>query len=85
MGISYCSIQIQASLSAALAFLRCDELFDYSDKLADPSAATILKRHHDGLRQVSDDLTAANEERVANGQLSYPHMQPEWLPNGIQT
>ena len=68
-----------------LGSLRYDKLFDYGDQLADPAAKKVLNEHFGALAAVGETLAAINARRKAAGQLTYPYLSPDWLPNGIQT
>ncbi|KAK3741230.1 hypothetical protein QZH41_017138 [Actinostola sp. cb2023] len=64
---------------------RYDRIFDYADKLQDARAKAIItryKRKMDG--PIEAMLEERNRKRLRQGHLTYPYLQPKWLPNGVQ-
>jgi hypothetical protein len=69
-----------------LSSFRYDRLFDYAEYLNDPKGREVVFRYFSRLNQVVEPLLEdRNKMRLAQGHLTYPYMQPRWLPNGIQT
>ena len=84
--ISSSALQSQASFAATLASYRQDRLFDYAKHLRDGKGRAVVSHHYNHLQAVVDPLLEKrNLARHAAGHLTYPYMQPRWIPNGIQT
>ncbi|XP_031570629.1 uncharacterized protein LOC116304962 [Actinia tenebrosa] len=76
----------QASFGATLASYREDSLFDYGKNLKDCKGRKVVSRYYNYLKDVVDPLLEMrNHKRLVKGHLTYPYMQPRWVPNGIQT
>ncbi|XP_031570628.1 arachidonate 5-lipoxygenase-like [Actinia tenebrosa] len=76
----------QASFGVSLATYREDSLFDYGKTLKDGKGRKVVSRYYNYLKDVVDPLLEMrNHKRLVEGHLTYPYMQPRWVPNGIQT
>ena len=66
--------------------MRYDKLFDYSESVDDAQTKLLLIRYYDQMtKEVQPMLEARNKKRYAEGHLTYPYMEPKWLPNSIHT
>lgn len=63
-----------------------DTLFDYYKQLSHPYASEVVRFSYHYLNfVVNRKLKARNKRRLKKGYLTYPYLEPYWLPNGIQT
>ena len=70
----------------SLGSIRYDTIFDYSDHLKDDRAKAVVKKYHQRLvGEVNDEITERNNQRLADGKLTYPYLLPKWMPNSIHT
>eukprot|EP00795_Rhopilema_esculentum_P006097 gene6097-11484_t len=77
---------LQNFVTLNLGTMRYDRLFDYSESVDDAQTKLLLIRYYDQMtKEVQPMLEARNKKRYAEGQLTYPYMEPKWLPNSIHT
>ena len=63
-----------------------DTLLDYYEKLSNPLASRIVGFYYYYLKYaISPRLKYRNYKRLRGGYLTYPYLQHDWVPNGIQT
>ena len=61
-------------------------MFDYSNDLQDAKAKYLVKGYYDKMmKEIQPVLEQRNKQRYADGHLTYPYMEPKWLPNSIHT
>ena len=73
-------------VALTLSNYRFDALFDYGSQLPDEGAREVISKWFNFLqRSVQPYIERRNRYRLAEGHLSYPYLQPRWIPNGIQT
>ena len=81
----YCLQQLQLSFFFKIGTLRYDRLFDYAEKLQDPTAKAIVAAHKLNLdNEIQTKLEKRNKKRLDEGHLTYPYLLPKWIPNGVQ-
>lgn len=80
------SPQSQIEVAMNVGIYHYDELFDYFEKLKDPSARGVVRFYYHYLKYaISPRLKYENYKRFKDGHLTYPYLQHSWVPNSIQT
>ena len=77
--------QRQVSFLFKIGTFRYDRILDYADKLQDKKAKALITKYKSKLDgEIEEILEKRNKERLKQGHLTYPYLQPKWLPNGVQ-
>lgn len=74
-----------AELSSNLAGIHLDQLLDYSSKIEGKKGKEVVAKFHEELKNVSEEITKANDKRVKEGFLPYPYLMPEYVSNSAST
>jgi len=78
------SAQIEVAMNVGT--YHYDTLLDYYEKLSNPLASRIVGFYYYYLKYaISPRLKYRNYKRLRGGYLTYPYLQHDWVPNGIQT
>ena len=73
-------------IAMSLGTYHYDRLFDYYEELPDPRASKVVRKYYDYVRDIiNPKLKERNNRRFLQGRLTYPYLEHNWLPNGIQT
>ena len=63
-----------------------DVLFDNYEQLTDPFASEVVRFYYSYVKNViNPKMIARNKKRYRRGHLTYPYLEHNCLPNGIQT
>eukprot|EP00794_Sanderia_malayensis_P009589 gene9589-10576_t len=77
---------LQTFVTMNLGIIRYDVMFDYSKTLQDVKAKNlVLDYYNKMMTEVQPVIEARNKKRFTDGHLTYPYLEPKWLPNSIHT
>ena len=61
-------------------------MFDYSNLIEEGRGKLLVDRYFEQMnKEIQPILQKRNEQRLAQGHLTYPYLEPKWLPNSIHT
>ena len=61
-------------------------MFDYYNQLEDKAAKYLVQKYYKKMMgEIKPILTARNKARYDDGHLTYPYLEPDYLPNSIHT
>jgi len=77
---------LQTFVTLNLGTMRYDKMFDYSNLIEEGRGKLLVDRYFQQMsKEIQPILQKRNEQRLAQGHLTYPYLEPKWLPNSIHT